>query len=102
VFSYFLDISLSSFLGSECFDGYLRTLDAFLRAGASLGVPDERDVDAERGEAFGNLARVWKEESVLGTFCDELATLLAKLAAYPERARFVSAVTGSIIFHCNG
>ncbi|KAN0102071.1 hypothetical protein V8E51_012581 [Hyaloscypha variabilis] len=102
VFSHFLDISLSSFLGSECFDGYLRTLDAFLRAGASLGVPDERDIDGESGEAFGNLARVRRDESVLGGFCDELATLLARLAADPERARFVSAVTGRIIFHCNG
>ncbi|KAF5500096.1 Vegetative incompatibility protein HET-E-1 [Colletotrichum siamense] len=36
VFSHFLDIALSKFLGEECFEDYLRTLDSFLRAGASL------------------------------------------------------------------
>ena len=101
-FSHFLDISLSRFLGTECFDGYLRTLDAFLRAGASLGTPIEITVDSESEEAFGNLARPRPDESVLATYCIELATLLARLAADPERARFVSAVTEKIIFHCNG
>jgi hypothetical protein len=93
---------LSRFLGTECFDGYLRTLDAFLRAGASLGTPIEMTVDSESEEAFGNLARPRPDESVLASYCSKLATLLAKLAADPERARFVSAVTEKIIIHCNG
>ena len=100
-FSHFLDISLSKFLGTECFDGYLRTLDAFLRGGASLGVPIELATDSESEEAFGNLARPRPDESVLASYCTTLATLLARLAADAERARFVAAVTEKVIFHCN-
>jgi hypothetical protein len=100
-FSHFLDISLSRFLGNECFDGYLRTLDALLRFGASLGVPS---VEAKReGEtACGNLARPRPEESILMSFCTELETLLPRLAADPKRASFVSAVTEKLVFKCAG
>ncbi|KAI8258561.1 hypothetical protein K4K56_007022 [Colletotrichum sp. SAR 10_98] len=48
VFSHFLDIALSKFLGEECFEVYLRTLDSFLRAGASLGVPEINRLPATR------------------------------------------------------
>lgn len=55
VFSHFLDISLSKFLGEECFEGYLGTLDAFLRAGTRLGVPDLAGTEGSGAEAaFGN------------------------------------------------
>jgi hypothetical protein len=101
-FSHFLDISLSKFLGEECFDGYLRTLDAFLRAGASLGVLHTEGVNLDAEVAFGNLARQRPEESVLTSYCAELKGLLARLAADPERARFVSSVTEKIMFHCSG
>ncbi len=105
VFSHFLDISLSKFLGQECFEGYLRTLDAFLRAGASLDVPpgilaaaDQDGADA----AFGNLARDRPQEPVLVSYCTQLKALLAMLAADPERAKFVSSVTERLILHCLG
>lgn len=102
VFSHFLDISLSKFLGEECFADYLVTLDAFLRAGASLGVPDHsvtKDPGAEA--AFGNLARRRPEESVLVSFCTELRGLVARLAADPQRATFVSSVAERLILHCS-
>lgn len=102
VFSHFLDISLSRFLGDECFSGYLRTLDAFLRAGASLGVPSIRVADPDAGPAFGTLARARPEESVLVSYCTELKSLLARLSADPERARFVSSVAKKLILHCSG
>lgn len=102
VFSHFVDISLSRFLGTECFDGYLRTLDAFLRAGANLSAPMVRVADPEGEAAFGNLARRRPDESVLTSYCIELKTLLATLAADAERARFVSSVTEKLIFHCSG
>jgi hypothetical protein len=101
-FSQFLDISLSKFLGEECFDGYLRTLDAFLRAGASLGVPSIGATSPDVEAAFGNLARSRPKESVLISYCTKLKGLLASLAADPERARFVSSVTEKIIFYCSG
>ncbi|KAI8674226.1 hypothetical protein NCS55_00745500 [Fusarium keratoplasticum] len=99
VFSHFLDISLSKFLGEECFKDYLGTLDAFLRAGASLGVPtDLAGPDAE--VAHGNLARR-PGGSVLASFCAELKGLLARLAADPQRASFVSSVLERLILHCS-
>ena len=98
VFSHFLDISLSKFLGEECFEGYLGTLDAFLRAGASLGVPDLAGTAGSGAEAaFGNLARRRPEESVLASFCTELKGLLARLVADPQRAMFVSSVAEKLI-----
>lgn len=101
VFSHFLDISLSKFLGEECFEDYLGTLGAFLRAGASLGVPTElAGPDAE--VAYGNLARRRPEESVLVSFCAELKGLLARLAADPQRASFISSVLEKLILHCSG
>lgn len=100
VFSHFLDISLSKFLGEECFEDYLGTLDAFLRTDASLGVPtDLAGPDAE--VAHGNLARQRPEESVLASFCAELKGLLARLAADPQRAAFVSSVLEKLILHCS-
>ncbi|KAI0003491.1 hypothetical protein F4779DRAFT_97819 [Xylariaceae sp. FL0662B] len=76
VFSHFLKISASRFLGEGCFDGYLRTLDAFFRAGASLGVPlASGAVDPDAEAAFGNLARSRPEESVLASHCAELKGL---------------------------
>jgi len=102
VFSHFLDISLSKFLGEECFEGYLGTLDAFLRAGASLGVPDLAGIAGSGAEAaFGNLARRRPEESVLASFCTELKGLLARLVADPQRAMFVSSVAEKLIRHCS-
>jgi hypothetical protein len=106
VFSHFLDIALSKFLGEECFEGYLGTLDAFLRAGASLGVPGVPNLAGTAGSgaeaAFGNLARRRPEESVLASFCTELKGLLARLAADPQRAMFVSSVAEKVILHCSG
>ena len=104
VFSHFLIIALSKFLGPECFDGYLRTLDAFLRAGASFGVPSIVGVaDSEGGEtAFGNLARSRPDESLLTSYCIELKTLQVRLATDPERRKFISTVTEMLIFHCSG
>lgn len=103
VFSHFLDISLSKFLGEECFQDYLGTLEAFLRAGASLGVPDLADrVGPDAQAAYGNLARRRPEESVLASFCTELKGLMARLAADQQRATFVSSVLEKIIFHCSG
>ncbi|QYT06079.1 hypothetical protein H0G86_012946 [Trichoderma simmonsii] len=102
VFSHFLKISKSRFLGEECFDGYLRTLDAFFRAGASLGVPHNGAVDPDALAAFGNLARSCPEESVLASYCTELKGLISKLAADPGRARFLSSVTEKLIVHCSG
>jgi hypothetical protein len=99
VFSHFLDISLSRFLGTECFEGYLRTLDAFLRAGASLDAPIVRVTDPEGVTAFGNLARLRPDESLLTSYCIKLKTLQASLAAHVERARFVSSVTEKLIFY---
>lgn len=101
VFSHFLDISLSRFLGTECFEGYLRTLDAFLRAGASLDPPIVRVADPEGDVAFGNLARPRPDESLLTSYCIELKTLQVRLAADLERARFVSSVTEKLIFYCS-
>lgn len=108
-FSHFLDISLSHFLGTECYEGYLRTLGAFLRAGASLGIPmagearvGESNGEASEQEAFGNLARKNPEESVLATFCTQLAIVLPRLTADPDRARFVQSVVEELIGHCSG
>jgi hypothetical protein len=101
VFSHFLDISLSSFLGTECFDGYLRTMDAFLRAGASLSAPTVEEADSEGLGAFGNLARPRPDESLLTSYCTELKTLQTRLAADPERAAFISSVTEKLIFICS-
>ncbi|KAJ4856480.1 AAA ATPase domain-containing protein [Trichoderma breve] len=102
VFSHFLKISTSRFLGEECFEGYLRTLDAFFRAGATLGVPHNGAIDPDALAAFGNLARSNPEESVLASYCTELKGLMSKLAADPGRARFLSAVTEKLIVHCSG
>lgn len=106
VFSHFLDISLCRFLGDECFEDYLGTLDSFLRAGASFGVPpDHLAVVTEEGPdggaeaAFGKLARRRPEETVLASFCTELNGLLARLAADPQRAAFVSSVVERLILH---
>ncbi|KAI1388393.1 uncharacterized protein F4822DRAFT_245105 [Hypoxylon trugodes] len=102
VFSHFLDISLSRFLGEECFEDYLGTLDAFLRAGASLGVPDlANKVGSESEVAVGNLARRRPEESVLASFCTELKGLMTRLAADPCRAAFVSSIVEKLILHCS-
>ncbi|KAK7453002.1 hypothetical protein Landi51_03997 [Colletotrichum acutatum] len=101
VFSHFLDISLSKFLGEECFEDYSRTLDAFLRAGASLGVPELKRQDGSTVEAaFGNLARRHPEESILASFCNELKGLTARLAADPPRATFTMLVLEKLIQHC--
>ncbi|EON97640.1 putative small s protein [Phaeoacremonium minimum UCRPA7] len=103
VFSHFLDISLSKFLGEECFEDYLGTLDAFLRVGASLGVPDPAGAAGAGAEtAFGNLARRRPEEPVLTSFCTELKGLLARFAADPKRAMFISSVLKKLIVHCSG
>ena len=108
VFSHFLDISLSKFLGEECFEDYLATLDTFLRAGAKLGVPrnlvpDGAVTDSGDWEvAVGDLVRRRPEESVLATFCGELRGLLARLVADPQRAVFVSSVVTMLILHCEG
>lgn len=103
VFSHFLDISLSKFLGEECFQDYLGTLEAFLRAGASLGVPDLAGrVGPDAQTAHGNLARRRPEESVLASFCTELKGLMARLAADPQRATFVSSVLEKLISYCSG
>lgn len=103
VFSHFLDISLSKFLGEECFEDYPKTLDAFLRAGASLGVPELRRQDGSTVEAaFGNLARRHPEESILASFCNELKSLMARLTADPPRATFTMSVLEKLIQHCRG
>ncbi|KAK1722184.1 hypothetical protein BDP67DRAFT_561603 [Colletotrichum lupini] len=103
VFSHFLDISLSKFLDEECFEDYPRTLDAFLRAGASLGVPELiRQVGSTVEAAFGNLARRHPEESILTSFCNELKGLTARLAADPPRATFTMSVLEKLIQHCRG
>ncbi|KAI3530746.1 hypothetical protein CABS01_08924 [Colletotrichum abscissum] len=103
VFSHFLDISLSKFLDEECFEDYPRTLDAFLRAGASLGVPELiRQVGSTVEAAFGNLARRHPEESILASFCNELKGLTARLAADPPRATFTMSVLEKLIQHCRG
>ncbi|KAE9582351.1 hypothetical protein CGMCC3_g1677 [Colletotrichum fructicola] len=97
VFSHFLDIALSKFLGEECFEDYLRTL----RAGASLGVPEINRLESPNFEpAFGNLARRRPEETVLASFCNELKGLTAKLAADSRRATFVASVLEKVILHC--
>lgn len=102
VFSHFLKISASRFLGEECFDGYLRTLDAFFRTGASLGIPPSGAIDADAPVAFGNLARTHPEESVLAAHCAELKGLMTRLAADPGRARFLSSVTEKLIVNSSG
>ncbi|KAI1410424.1 hypothetical protein F5Y13DRAFT_181356 [Hypoxylon sp. FL1857] len=102
VFSHFLKISVSRFLGEECFDGYLRTLDAFFRAGASLGVPQNGAIDPDAYAAFGNLARSCPEESVLASHCTELKGIMARLAADPRRAGFLSSVIEKLIMHGSG
>ncbi|OHF03622.1 hypothetical protein CORC01_00941 [Colletotrichum orchidophilum] len=104
VFSHFLDIALSKFLCEECFEDYLKTLDSFLRAGASLGVPEPAATeDGSRVDAaFGNLARRQPDESILASFCNELKGLLARLAADPPRATFTMSVLEKLILHCRG
>ncbi|UKZ79924.1 hypothetical protein TrVFT333_007687 [Trichoderma virens FT-333] len=101
VFSHFLKIATSRFLGEECFVGYLRALDAFFRAGANLGVPPNGVVDPDAQAAFGNLARSRPEESVLASYCTELKALTTTLAADPGRARFLSSVTEKLIVSCS-
>ena len=101
VFSHFLDISLSRFLGTECFDSYLRTMDAFLRAGASLSAPIVDVTDTEGLMAFGNLARPRPDESLLASYCTELKTLQATLGSDPVRAGFISSVTEKLIINCS-
>ncbi|KAK9414460.1 putative NACHT domain-containing protein [Seiridium unicorne] len=96
-FSHFLDISLSKFLGAECFEGYLRTLDAFLRAGASLGIPVVSPSTSEGDVAVGNLARQSADESILASYCAQLKELMPRLSADLERARFVSLVTEKVV-----
>ncbi|KAJ0330123.1 hypothetical protein COL922a_012577 [Colletotrichum nupharicola] len=103
VFSHFLDISLSRFLGEECFEDYLRTLDTFLRAGARFGVPEINRLESPHVEpAFGNLARRRPEETVLASFCDELKGLMAKLTADPRRTNFIASVLEKVVLHCCG
>ncbi|KAF5521238.1 hypothetical protein CGCA056_v006101 [Colletotrichum aenigma] len=103
VFSHFLDIALSKFLGEECFEDYLRTLDTFLRAGASLGVPEINRLESPSVEpASANLARRRPEETVLVSFCNELKGLTAKLAADSRRATFVTSVLEKVVLHCCG
>ncbi|KAF0324121.1 hypothetical protein GQ607_008551 [Colletotrichum asianum] len=103
VFSHFLDIALSKFLGEECFEDYLRTLDTFLRAGANLGVPEINRLESPNVEpAFGNLARRRPEETMLASFCNELKGLTAKLATDSRRATFVASVLEKVILHCCG
>ena len=97
VFSHFLKISTSRFLGEECFTGYLRTLDAFFRAGASLGVPHNGVVDPDAEAAFGNLARSRPEESVLASYCTELKGLMTRLAADPKRAQFLERIAKPVL-----
>lgn len=101
VFSHFLKISKSRFLGDECFDGYLRRLDAFFGAGVSLGVPPSGVVDPDAPDAFGNLARSRPEQSVLASYGTELKGLMTRLAAEPGRARFVSSATQKLIVYCS-
>ncbi|KAI0436769.1 hypothetical protein F4803DRAFT_556657 [Xylaria telfairii] len=100
VFSHSLQISTSRFLGEECFDGYLRTLDAFFRAGANLGVLHDGDIGPDAEAAFGNLARSRPKQSVLASYCTELKGLMTRLAADPGRARFLSSMTRKLIIHC--
>ncbi|KAI1452404.1 hypothetical protein F4805DRAFT_447635 [Annulohypoxylon moriforme] len=102
VFSHFLKIATSRFLGEECFDGYLRTLDAFFREGASLGIPPNGAVGSDAETAFGNLARSHPEESILVSYCTEMKGLMTRLAADPGRARFLSSVTEKLIASCSG
>ncbi|KAI5917475.1 hypothetical protein F4810DRAFT_704891 [Camillea tinctor] len=92
VFSHFLKIFASRLLGEECFDGYLRALDAFFRAGASLGVPYNRGIDLGSDYARGNLARSRPDESILASHCTEFNGLMTRLASDPGRARFLSSV----------
>ncbi|KAK6084854.1 hypothetical protein SCUP234_03037 [Seiridium cupressi] len=96
-FSHFLDISLSKFLGAECFEGYLRTLDAFLRAGASLGIPVVSPSTSEGDVAVGNLARQSANESILASYCAQLKELMPRLSADLERARFVSLAIEKVV-----
>ncbi|KAI1111900.1 hypothetical protein F5Y14DRAFT_463963 [Nemania sp. NC0429] len=107
IFSHFLKIATSRLLGEECFDGYMRTLDAFFRAGAGLGVPTTAASDGAAGPdvaeaAFGDLARSRPEESVLASYCGELRGLMARLAADPGQAQFLAAVAEKIIVNCSG
>ncbi|KAH8879820.1 hypothetical protein GQ53DRAFT_849393 [Thozetella sp. PMI_491] len=102
VFSHFLDIALSVFLGEECFDGYVRTLDAFLRAGASLGVPKATVTSPDAEVAKGNLGRPRPDEPLVKSYCTVLKGLMARLSADPKRAQFVSSVTEKLILHCHG
>lgn len=99
VFSHFLEIALSKFLGTECFKGYLEALDAFLEAGASLGVPK-----APPGgeEAFGNLARNQPGQTILASFCGELESLTVPLTGDPQRAEFVASVAQRLVPCCAG
>jgi hypothetical protein len=103
-FSHFLEISLSQFLGNECYDGYLRTLRVFLRAGSSLGIPIFGKTTTDDGEemAFGNLARDRPEESILTSFCTALKTLFPSLPADPQRTKFVQSVVAELISHNSG
>ncbi|ETS86242.1 hypothetical protein PFICI_00070 [Pestalotiopsis fici W106-1] len=114
VFSHFLKISVSKFLGSECYEGYLRTLRAFLRAGATLGIPayeetatksgdmGERNHGAQEEAAYGNLARDRPSELILTSFCTSLKGLFTSLSADPERTKFIQSVTAELISHCSG
>ncbi|KAK4082222.1 uncharacterized protein Triagg1_2034 [Trichoderma aggressivum f. europaeum] len=84
VFSHFLEISTSRFLGED------------------LGVPYNGTVDPDALAAFGNLARSNPEETVLASYCTELKGLMSKLAAGPGRAKFLASVTEKFVVHCSG
>lgn len=109
-FSHFLDISVSQFLGNECFEGYLRTLAAFMRAGANLGIPttegiavsSESPEQADAQEAHGNLARAHPDEPVLTSYCREFELLLPRLTADLERTKFIQSVLTQLIVRCSG
>ncbi|KAI0530379.1 hypothetical protein GGR58DRAFT_493593 [Xylaria digitata] len=99
VFSYFLKISASQFLGEECFDDYLRTL--VFREGAGLSVPHDGVVGPDAKVVFGTLARSRPEESMLASYCTKLEDLMRRLAADPGRARLLSSVTKKLIVYCS-
>jgi len=102
VFSHFLEISLSKFLGHECFEGYIRTLRAFMTAGASLEAPTFKSGEEAEELAFGNLARKKPTESLVTSYCAEFKDKASSLAADPERATFIGSVFQSLLLRCVG
>lgn len=99
VFSHFLQIALSKFLSTDCFKGYLMALEAFVKAGASVGIPKGCPGDLE---AFGNLARNNPQEAIIVAFCNELETLATPLSNDSKRAEFVVSVVENIVPLCDG